>query len=76
MGAVTDHVKEYAKSYTGAAASLAIQPIADHIANILMWALSLARLVMPEGIQASVRYILVAAVIGLVVKYVPNTPRE
>lgn len=74
MGAVTEHVKVNAKAYTGFGTALVSQPLAEHVANILMWGIGFLGVVMPDNIQVSARYILVAAVTGLAVRWVSNTP--
>jgi hypothetical protein len=71
---VKDHVQTNAKAYAAGSATLIGIPASEHVANVAMWLLSLAQIVPPEAIQASMRYLLAGLFSGLVTRYVTNKP--
>ena len=67
------HVKKFAKGYSAGVAALAVGPFAANIVVIIVWALSLVHIPIPDNVQAALTYVVTALASGGAAAAVSNS---
>jgi hypothetical protein len=69
---VKTHIQTNAKAYSAGVATFAIQPFANDLAEIIMWGLTFVMSAPPEKVGNSIRNVLIALAVALIVRWIPN----
>ena len=67
-----DHLRKYAKAYSGGAAATAMVPVGEKMTVIMVWLISLLGVTPPQEVQGAIQYLITGAATGIAVAFVGN----